>query len=302
LAGALEDAGIEGPADVTAANLALLPKVGPTRAGRLFSSFLAAAPVYEVVEMLVPAGVEVRVAARVVDALGPPAPRLLRDDPWRLLGLAGVTLGDADRLARVAIPGVQRDDLRRSRALVGFVLARQARDGHTLTPRAVVIDGLREFETGSADDAIAAAVDAAIVVDVDEDLLALTRYAEAEDGVAQGIARLIATASPIRAGKPAKGLDAAQQSAVSAALRDGVCVLTGGPGTGKSRTVATLVALAEQAGKSVALAAPTGRAAKRCPRCRGSPRPRGRGPARVAARHGAVTRCRLAHRGATRRG
>jgi exodeoxyribonuclease V alpha subunit len=42
-----------------------------------------------------------------------------------------------------------------------------------------------------------------------------------------------------------------------------VTVLTGGPGTGKSRTVATLVALAEAAGRSVALAAPTGRAAKR---------------------------------------
>jgi exodeoxyribonuclease V alpha subunit len=42
-----------------------------------------------------------------------------------------------------------------------------------------------------------------------------------------------------------------------------VTVLTGGPGTGKSRTVATLVARAERAGKSVALAAPTGRAAKR---------------------------------------
>jgi exodeoxyribonuclease V alpha subunit len=39
--------------------------------------------------------------------------------------------------------------------------------------------------------------------------------------------------------------------------------LTGGPGTGKSRTVATLVTLAERAGRSVALAAPTGRAAKR---------------------------------------
>ena len=35
LVAALEDAGIEGPADVSAANLALLPKVGPTRAGKV---------------------------------------------------------------------------------------------------------------------------------------------------------------------------------------------------------------------------------------------------------------------------
>jgi exodeoxyribonuclease V alpha subunit len=229
----------------------------------LLSSFIAAGPVYEVVEILVPAGVEARLAGRVVDALGPPASRLLRDDPWRLLALTGVTLADADRVARVAIPGVRRDDSRRSRALVGFVLARQARDGHTISPHDLVVDGLREFDTGSADDAIAAAVEAASVLEVDDGMLALTRYAEAEDSVAQGIARLLASAEPIKAGKPAKGLDTAQHAAVKAALREGVSVLTGGPGTGKSRTVATLVALAEKAGKSVALAAPTGRAAKR---------------------------------------
>ena len=68
--------------------------------------------------MLVPAGIEPRLAGRVVDTFGPPAPRLLRDDPWRLLTLHGVTLADADRVARVAIPGVRREDSRRSRALV----------------------------------------------------------------------------------------------------------------------------------------------------------------------------------------
>jgi exodeoxyribonuclease V alpha subunit len=262
LAGALEDVGIDSPADVSTANLALLPKVGPTRAGRLLSSFIAATPVYEVVEILVPAGVEARLAGRVADTFGPPASRLLRDDPWRLLALNGVTLPDADRVARVAIPGVRRDDPRRARALVGFVLARQARDGHTATPRDSVAEGLREFDSGSAEDAIEAALEAGTVIEVD-DLLALTRNAEAEDGVAQGIARLLASASPIKGGKPAKGLDKAQLEAVRAALKQGVSVLTGGPGTGKSRTVATLVALAEGAGKSVALAAPTGRAAKR---------------------------------------
>jgi exodeoxyribonuclease V alpha subunit len=256
---------------VSASNLALLPKVGPTRAGRLLSSFVAAGPVYEVVEILVPAGVDARLGARVVDALGPPAPRLLRDDPWTLLALPGVPLAEADRVARVAIPGVRRDDIRRSRALVGFVLAGQARDGHTVTARASVAEGLREFDVGAADQAIAAAVGAGAVVEVDADALALTRYAEAEDSVAQDIARLLASAEPIDAAGPASDLDTAQRAAVDAALREGVSVLTGGPGTGKSRTVATLVSLADRAGKSVALAAPTGRAAKRLEELCGAP-------------------------------
>ena len=267
LAGALAGAGIEGPADVTATNLGALPKVGPTRAGRLLSSFVAAGPVYEVADLLVPADVDVRVAGRVVDALGPPAPRLLREDPWQLLAIHGVTPGDADRVARRAIPGVRRDDPRRGRALVGYVLTRIAREGHTVAPREDVLHALTEFGVGDAVAAVAAAVESAVVVEVDDgDVLGLARFVEAEDGIGQGIARLVATAEPIKADpkRSAAGpLDDAQRAAVSAALQSGVSVLTGGPGTGKSRTVAAIVSLAEHAGRTVALAAPTGRAAKR---------------------------------------
>ncbi|HJQ44576.1 MAG TPA: AAA family ATPase [Jatrophihabitantaceae bacterium] len=267
LAGALPEAGIESPADVNLTNLAALPKIGATRANRLLSSFIAAAPVYEVAELLVPAGIDARVAARVVDALGPPASRLLRDDPWRLLEVWGVQPADADRVARTALPGVQRDDPRRARALVAHVLVRIARDGHTLASRADVVRRLAEFGAGDAEAAIEAALEAGSVQTVsgDDSLVGLARLLQAEDGVANAIARLVATAEPIDAelGKAHAHLDDAQAGAVEAALRSGVSVLTGGPGTGKSRTVATLVALVEQAGKSVALAAPTGRAAKR---------------------------------------
>ena len=51
----------------------------------------------------------------------------------------------------------------------------------------------------------------------------------------------------------------------------GVSVLTGGPGTGKSRTVAAVVAMAAARGLTVALAAPTGRAAKRLEELTGAP-------------------------------
>jgi exodeoxyribonuclease V alpha subunit len=270
LAGELTDAGINGPEDVSATNLAALPKVGPTRAGRLLSAFIAAGPTYEVVALLVPAEIEPRVAGRAVDTLGPGAARLLRDDPWQLLAVYGATPTDADRLARATIPGVQRDDPRRARALVGYVLNRQARDGHTVSPPDLVAPALAEFAVPDAAQAITAAVEsgAVLAIEVGEAgaMLGLPRYIEAEDAIAQGIARLLATAEPISTDvkrKTTGTLDDAQQAAVHAALEAGVSVLTGGPGTGKSRTVATLVALAESAGRSVALAAPTGRAAKR---------------------------------------
>jgi exodeoxyribonuclease V alpha subunit len=245
-----------------------LPKVGSVRAGRLLSSFLAAAPVYEVVELLVPAALDPRLASRLHDQLGPPAARLLREDPWLLLGVPGVTIADADQLARAAIPGVTRDDPRRARAIVGFLLARDARDGHTVSPRTDIEAALRPFAAGEPGAAVDAAVAHGSVIPAGTDgqeLLGLARYAQAEAAVAQGIARLLATGRPIEVDSESDpfDLDEAQRSAVEHALRAGVSVLTGGPGTGKSRTVAALVALAERAGRSVALAAPTGRAAKR---------------------------------------
>ena len=58
-------------------------------------------------------------------------------------------------------------------------------------------------------------------------------------------------------------LDEVQRQAVMEAVRSGVFVLTGGPGTGKTTTIKALIALFESRGLDILLAAPTGRAAKR---------------------------------------
>ncbi len=130
-------------------------------------------------------------------------------------------------------------------------------------------------------------------------LLALTPYAIAEESVAEGLQRLAATAEPVDAAnaggsgavsgdagdagdtgdtgdagdaRPGDAeLDDRQRAAVEAVADHGVSVLTGGPGTGKSRTVAAVVSLAAKRGLRVALAAPTGRAAKRLEELAGAP-------------------------------
>ncbi|HEY0168242.1 MAG TPA: AAA family ATPase [Jatrophihabitans sp.] len=315
LAAELAQAGIGSPADVSVEALSRLPRVGRLRAGRLFSAYLAAQPAYEVVQLLLAADLPVRLAGRAVEVFGAGAHRLLRDDPWRLLQLPGVDVPDADALARAAIAGVGLSDPRRSRALVGFVLARASREGHTVWPVSQVRHDLELYRIPDPDRAIAdacagEAVQAVTGPPVDEadstpatadsapatadftpaaaePMLALTRYAAAEAQIAESVRRLVDSASPLtrpakKAGRSKKGageiaaakqagaekadpdgLDDVQRSAVLNALTHGVSVLTGGPGTGKSRTVATVVREAGRVGKSVALAAPTGRAAKR---------------------------------------
>lgn len=324
LAAELAEAGIRGPQDVSVAALTRLPRVGQLRAGRLFSAYLAAQPAYEVVQLLLAASLPARLAGRAVEIFGAGAHRLLRDDPWRLLQLPGVDVPDADALARAAITGVELSDPRRSRALVGFVLARVAREGHTVWPVPEVRLDLELYRIPDPDRAIADACAGETVQAVNvrpaggvesagpanssgppdssgaaesaaEPMLALTRYAAAEAEIAESVHRLTGSAKPLlppakKARRAKKGaaaaeqpgastaatpagrpdpdggldeLDEVQRSAVLNALTHGFSVLTGGPGTGKSRTVATVVREAARVGKSVALAAPTGRAAKR---------------------------------------
>ncbi len=277
----LPAAGITRADDVSAANLIRLPRVGKQRAERLFSSWLSAAPVYEVVEMLVGAGLEARLAAGVADTLGPDAARRLRDDPWALLGLPGVSLTDADRLAIALLPGVDRQDTRRGRAIVAQTLRTATRDGHTVLPADLVVAALQAEGVTDPAAAVVAAVEGGEVLEHEppepEDpeqepdpalrMLSLARYGMAEEAVAEAVARLAATAGriadPASVRSVAKGLDEAQKQAVAQVLGSGVSLLTGGPGTGKSRTVAAVVKLLRAKGAEVALAAPTGRAAKR---------------------------------------
>ncbi|MEU2349599.1 AAA family ATPase [Modestobacter sp. NPDC049651] len=285
----LPAAGITGPDDVTADKLLKLPRVGKQRAERLFSSFLSAAPTYEVVELLVGAGVNAKLASNAADALGPDAARRLRDDPWALLGLSGVSLVDADRLAISLLKNADRQDSRRGRAIVALTLRTATRDGHTVLPIDLVVAAVRAEGITDPAAAVLAAVDSGDVLlheppepEFDEDAddldelpepdpslrtLSLARFGMAEEAVAENVQRLLATAEriadPQSVRKVAKGLDPAQSAGVAQVLEAGVSLLTGGPGTGKSRTVASLVQLLQGRGTEVALAAPTGRAAKR---------------------------------------
>ena len=58
-------------------------------------------------------------------------------------------------------------------------------------------------------------------------------------------------------------LDELQRNAVKAAVENGILIVTGGPGTGKTTTINTMIKYFENKGMKIKLAAPTGRAAKR---------------------------------------
>ncbi len=268
----LAAAGISSPADVTAPKLAALPRMTDRRANRLVTSFIGAGQLYQIAELLVPQEIPVRWAARLAEQLGVDPAGTLRADPWRLLVLPDAVVAQADRLARAMEPEVRRDDPRRGRALVEWTLARFARDGHTAAPESLVADRLRPFGVDPAPALGASLVGGAVVRVADpggssEPWVAREVLAQAESTIAEGLARLVGTAKSLAGERAVKGavgeLDAVQASAVSLAVAHGVSLLTGGPGTGKSRTVSAIVAVCRRVDVTIALAAPTGRAAKR---------------------------------------
>jgi len=206
------------------------------------------------------------------------------EDPYVLLLAERVRFVHADRLAERL--GVARDDLRRLVAgAVTAVRAARRQDGHQHLPRREVVvaaAALLGVDAILAADGVGRALARGRLVGEDldgEDVVALPSAHADEVALAEGLVRLLDTAGPLpaaveEAGEDEdEGADGAsdraivltddQRAAVELTATAGVSVLTGGPGTGKSTTVRALVARARAGGANVALAAPTGRAAKR---------------------------------------
>ena len=264
-------AGILTADDVSEEALAAITGLSARRAATLMVAFARARPKFDVVALLLPAGLPARLAEGVLSALGPGAAGVLRDDPWRLLDSGSADLRQADRLASEL--GRARHEPLRGPAVMVHLLMLAARNGDTASPAARLKADAAGRGVPEPDEALIRALDGGRLAmdESDEEipapdrLVAVPRYSIAEEKLANGLARLAKAATPIgeKDSLGVSDLDETQQQAVIAALTHGVSLLTGGPGTGKSRTVDAVVKLANARGATVALAAPTGRAAKR---------------------------------------
>jgi exodeoxyribonuclease V alpha subunit len=236
-------------------------------------------------------GLGPRQAAAVWNRYGAEAETVLRANPYRVAGaVAGIGFGIADRIALEL--GLRRDGQERIRAGLQHVLEQAAGDGHVFLgadrlqhdTRALLAIELptEEFEAALA----GLEQEGSLVVEVgatapEERAVYLPYLAASETGLAQNLARLLLAGRPgsitdrdrlLRAEAEAQlSLDEEQRQAVLGILQQGISILTGGPGVGKTTIVRLVVALAERCGARVALASPTGRAAKRLSEATGRP-------------------------------
>ena len=209
---------------------------------------------------------------------GDRALEVLRGNPYLLVDQElGVDFGVADALALSL--GLEGDDPQRLEAALLFELSHNLTNGHTFLPRRKLLVATAQLigaEPSELEDALEALLERGDVVEeavAGEQACYLSDLQDAESYVAQRIAEMAG-----RELLPPEGLEALltrieteqgityapqQREAVALAAARQVMLLTGGPGTGKTTSLRGVLALFDALGLETALAAPTGRAAKR---------------------------------------
>ncbi len=224
-------------------------------------------------------GVTASLAVKLYQKYGNAVYGIIRENPYQLADeVSGIGFRTADEIARRA--GILADSDFRVKSAIGYVLGLAQNEGHVYLPRQILENRVQlVLETGPVerfeDCLMELVMNKRIVVRREEEEVRVYESA---------LFHIENTAAALLCERSIKGsysedkvlaqirgveehidthLDDMQRRGVLEAVRSGVMVLTGGPGTGKTTTIRTMISVFEQEGLTMALAAPTGRAAKR---------------------------------------
>ena len=203
----------------------------------------------------------------------------VRENPYRLaLDIHGIGFKTADQLAQQL--GIDRESLIWAQAGVRHVLQELSGEGHCAQPvQSLIFDAVKLLEI--PEETIREAIQCEIQEERltpetinDVPCLFLTPLHRAEKGVANHVTRLLSgkafwsninldKAIPWVEEKNNIELSSSQKTAVEQAVQHKFCIVTGGPGVGKTTTVNSILKVIQAKRAHVTLCAPTGRAAKR---------------------------------------
>ena len=219
---------------------------------------------------------------KIYALVGNNAVGMTKTDPyWLLDEFSRMGFKNVDGMAQKL--GIGQDDPRRLKACVRFALASYVSEGHTFAPLEELRDRCASYldlSPEKIEDAIETMTYEGILHKAsgeEGERVYFFRYFIAESRVASRITRLSDSnprelrkiiASPnalIRKYEETNGIELSeeQRRAVISSIANGVTVITGGPGTGKTTILNAIIYILEESGQKVAVTAPTGRAAKR---------------------------------------
>lgn len=223
-------------------------------------------------------GITMNLAVKVYQAYGQDVYGIIRENPYRLADdIDGVGFQTADEIA--ARVGIRMDSDFRVRSGILYTLLQASGEGHTylpeteLTPRASKLLNVtaEQVEKQYMDLAIERKIILKQMEDQTQIYAASFYYMEANTATMLKRLNVSYDVSDAEIEQRIRGiekksgmtLDEHQVTAVKEAVRNGLLVITGGPGTGKTTTINTIIRYFELEGLEIFLAAPTGRAAKR---------------------------------------
>ena len=223
-------------------------------------------------------GISLNLAVKIYDVYGPEIYTLVQTNPYRMADdIPGVGFKIADDIAQKA--GIQADSDFRFRSGLYYTLMRALGAGHVYLPADILLRnasallGVPEEDMGKH--IMDLVMDKRLVVKETEDgeIVYTAMYYYMELNTARMLTDL-SVAFAVNEEQVERvlartfqeeeiELDDLQIQAVRTVIGNGLTVITGGPGTGKTTTIQTILRYFEGRGKSILLAAPTGRAAKR---------------------------------------
>lgn len=223
-------------------------------------------------------GITMNLAVKVYQAYGQEVYGIIRENPYRLADdIDGVGFRTADEIA--ARVGIRMDSDFRVRSGILYTLLQASGEGHTYLPETELTTRASKLLNVTAEQVEKQYMDLAIERKIilkqmeDQTQIYAASFYYMEANTATMLKRLNVSydvsdaeiEQQIRGIEKKSGmtLDEHQVTAVKEAVRNGLLVITGGPGTGKTTTINTIIRYFELEGLEIFLAAPTGRAAKR---------------------------------------
>ena len=253
--------------------------IGPKKLAVITESFYEEKQVNDIAYDLEQHGVAGRYAGRLLQKYGDDVHYVLTEEPYRIIAeIDGIGFKTADQMALAY--GMDRQDPQRLSAGLTYVLQTMTQNGHVCIPDAELVRRaafILQADALGLHDILKEAIEVGqlCTADFQGTVYVYTPEAYEEENYIARRIQDMAAMKPL----PMKThvqlfldrwqdschfeLADKQREAVEKSLESGMTVITGGPGTGKTTVVQTIIRLAEQEGMRILLCAPTGRAAKR---------------------------------------
>ncbi len=249
--------------------------IGPKRASQIREAWSEQKNIQSIMVFLQGHGIATNQAVKIYKKYGDGAVSVLRDNPYRLIeDITGIGFAGADKIA--ANLGLTKDSQTRIAAGLTFTLHQMVSEGHVFSERENLLAKARALLEADQD-LIARELTTMIHNDTlvgEGDDIFLHDLHDRETGCADHLRRLLSAeketvtdevdiATKWVEKKHSITLSDEQRDALSMSVDAPVMVITGGPGTGKTTLINSIISVFQRKNFTLLLAAPTGRAAKR---------------------------------------